>query len=58
MIKNIQASKNLVKSTLLARPTTVDVFGNYELAFLTLGFILIVPIIAIWFMKIESKLAP
>ena len=35
-----------------------DVFGNYELAFLTLGFILIVPIIAIWFMKIESKLAP
>ena len=34
-----------------------DVFGNYELAFLTLGFILIVPIIAIWFMKIESKLA-
>ena len=33
-----------------------DVFGNYELAFLTLGFILIVPIIAIWFMKIESKL--
>ena len=35
-----------------------DVFGNYELAFLTLGFILIIPIIAIWFMKIESKLAP
>ena len=34
-----------------------DVFGNYELAFLTLGFILIVPIIAIWFMKKESKLA-
>ena len=34
-----------------------DVFGNYELAFLTLGFILIVPIIAIWFMKNESKLA-
>ena len=33
-----------------------DVFGNYELAFLTLGFILIIPIIAIWFMKIESKL--
>tara|TARA_Y100000741_G_C18037158_1_gene470778 strand:+ start:232 stop:336 length:105 start_codon:yes stop_codon:yes gene_type:complete len=29
MIKKIQASKNLVKSTLLARPTTVDVFGNY-----------------------------
>ena len=35
-----------------------DVFGNYELAFLTLGFILIVPIIAIWFMKEESKLTP
>ena len=35
-----------------------DVFGNYELAFLTLGFILIVPLIAIWFMKKESKLAP
>ena len=34
-----------------------DVYGNYELAFLTLGFILIVPIIAIWFMKQESKLA-
>ena len=34
-----------------------DVYGNYELAFLTLGFILIVPIIAIWFMKKESKLA-
>mgnify|MGYP001429165035 FL=1 len=34
-----------------------DVFGNYELAFLTLGFILIVPLIAIWFMKKESKLA-
>ena len=34
-----------------------DVFGNYELAFLTLGFILIGPIIAIWFMKNESKLA-
>ena len=28
-----------------------DVFGNYELAFLTLGFILIVPLIAIWFLK-------
>ena len=34
-----------------------DVFGNYELAFLTLGFILIVPLIAIWFMKKEPKLA-
>ena len=28
-----------------------DVFGNYDLAFLTLGFILIVPLIAIWFLK-------
>ena len=34
-----------------------DVFGNYELAFLTLGFILIVPLIAIWFLKKEPKLA-
>ena len=34
-----------------------DVFGNYELAFLTLGFILFVPLIAIWFMKKEPKLA-
>ena len=34
-----------------------DVFGNYELAFLTLGFILIVPLIAIWFLKEEPKLA-
>ena len=34
-----------------------DVFGNYELAFLTLGFILFVPLIAIWFLKKEPKLA-
>ena len=34
-----------------------DVFGNYELAFLTLGFILIVPLIAIWFLKEKPKLA-
>jgi len=34
-----------------------DVFGNYDLAFLTLGFILIVPLIAIWFLKKEPKLA-
>ena len=34
-----------------------DVFGNYDLAFLTLGFILIVPFIAIWFLKEKPKLA-
>ena len=45
-----------ISGTLVAARMFV-VFGNYELAFLTLGFILIVPIIAIWFMKKESKLA-
>ena len=31
MIKKIQASKNLVKSTLLARSTLVDVFPRYAI---------------------------
>jgi len=31
MIKKIQALKTLIKPTLLARSTLVDVFGNYAI---------------------------